>query len=468
LTEPPRWHHEAWIPLLAGLYWLWSAPGHGLLGFAFSVVPGTLLLASGAAMFLMPGDLRISQFAALGGVLGAVLALPAFFVVGFVHGLVLVAASAAACVAAGMYTTRVEPGRADVPTPEPSPRLAAEVAIDELILATDTLTTMLGRDKDYARIRDEIERARDLFESAGWLEKPVDYHMIPPQLDSPSLVSASAGGVAYEHMSFESGYSPREDEPGRQRWDGYAPNHTAHAWVLRHRDGPRPWLICIHGYRMGRPTLDIGAFRPDWLHQELGLNLLLPVLPMHGPRTTGWRSGEGFIGAEVLDTIHAEAQTIWDIRRMIGWMRAQEATGIGAYGLSLGGYNTALLASFHGGLACAIAGVPASDFARLLFRHSPTFHARQTLRSGIDEARVADVLGVVSPLVLNPLIPRERRFLFGAPSDRIVPADQVCDLWRHWERPRIEWYPGGHLTFSAHPGVRELVEEGLRAGGLAS
>lgn len=467
MSDPPRWHHEAWIPLIAGLYWLWSAPGHGIPGFLFSVLPGSLLLGSGLAMLLMPGDLHISQFAALGGGLGALLALPAFVVVGLFHGLALAALSAAAFVAAGTYTVRLEPRRREVAPPPPGLRLAAEVAGDELILSVNTFTAMVRRDGDFERIRREIERAGELYESMGWLEKPIGYHVFPPGLESPAIFSDVTRGAAYERLSFESGYEPNEGEPGRERWLDRTANRTAHAWVMRHRDGPRPWLVCIHGYQMGRPLLDFAAFRPDWLHHRLGLNLLLPVLPLHGPRTIGWRSGDGFLGADILDTVHAEAQAIWDIRRMLGWAGAEGATGVGVYGLSLGGYNAALLASLTEGLDCVIAGIPASDFARLFFRHRPTLEVRRAALRGIDEERVSEVLRVVSPLALAPRLPRERRFLFAAAADRIVPADQVLDLWRHWERPRIEWYPGAHLTFGVHAGVRALVEEGLRAGSLA-
>jgi hypothetical protein len=466
MSDPPRWHHEAWIPLIAGLYWLWSAPAHGVPGFLFSVLPGSLLLGSGLAMLLMPGDLRISQFAALGGGLGALLALPAFIVMGLFHGFALAALSAAAFVAAGTYTLRLEPGRREVAPPRFGPRLAAEVAGDELILSVNTFSAMVKRDDDFERIRREIEQAGELYESMGWLEKPVGYHVFPPGLEDPAILSDTTFGTAYEHLSFESGYEPKEDEPGRGRWLSRTANRTAHAWVMRHRDGPRPWLVCIHGYQMGRPPLDFAAFRPDWLHRRLGLNLLLPVLPLHGPRAIGWCSGDGFLGADILDTVHAEAQAVWDIRRMLDWTRAEGATRVGMYGLSLGGYNAALLASLNEGLDCVIAGIPASDFARLFFRHRPTFEVRRAMLRGIDEQRVSEVLRVVSPLPLAPRLPRERRFLFGATMDRIVPVDQVLDLWHHWERPRIEWYPGAHSTFSAHHGVRALVEEGLRAGGL--
>jgi hypothetical protein len=101
LSDSLRWPREAWFPLAAGLFWLWRAPEHGLPGFVFSVIPGCLLLGSGVAMLLMPGDRRIANFAAAGGMLGLLFALPAFFVVGFGAGLLLVAASALSFIAAG-------------------------------------------------------------------------------------------------------------------------------------------------------------------------------------------------------------------------------------------------------------------------------------------------------------------------------------------------------------------------------
>jgi hypothetical protein len=59
-------------------------------------------------------------------------------------------------------------------------------------------------------------------------------------------------------------------------------------------------------------------------------------------------------------------------------------------------------------------------------------------------------------------VPRERRYLFAAVADRLIPAAQVRDLWRHWEQPRIEWYQGGHVTFGLHPPVRALIDDALR------
>jgi hypothetical protein len=84
----------------------------------------------------------------------------------------------------------------------------------------------------------------------------------------------------------------------------------------------------------------------------------------------------------------------------------------------------------------------------------------------LDAARMAEIMRVVSPLALESQVPVDRRFVFAAVADRLVPPEQAGRLWEHWDRPRIEWYQGGHMTFRAHPNVRLLVEEGLRSAAL--
>jgi dienelactone hydrolase len=379
----------------------------------------------------------------------------------------LVAASLAGMVAAGSHSVLLEPPVPGVPEPPPSHALSLQVAIDEALLATMALTNPLPRTGDHARIDNEIADAIELFDAQGWLEKPANYHVTPPPLTRPELRAARTRNLAYEHLSFDSEYEPHAGEPGRDRWLGHGANRRAHAWVLRHADGPRPWLVGIHGYRMGLPLLDLLAFTPEYFHERLGLNLLLPVLPLHGPRKIGRHSGDGFIGAEVMDSAHAEAQAMWDIRRMLGWIRGQDASGVGVLGLSLGGYNAALLASLDDDLSCAILGIPLADFARAMFRHAPPLHLQDARDAGIDQDRTHQVLRVVSPLALEPKVDKQHRAIFAASADRLVPADQPRDLWRHWDEPRIEWYPGAHLTFRAHAPVRRLVVESLRGAGLA-
>ena len=126
------------------------------------------------------------------------------------------------------------------------------------------------------------------------------------------------------------------------------------------------------------------------------------------------------------------------------------------------------IASLDAELACAIAGIPVTDFTRTYYRHLPPLHLQSAQWQGLAELNLRELLRVVSPLALEPQIPRERRWIFGGIADRLVPADQVHDLWKHWEQPRIAWYPGGHLTFRLHANVPKLVLTALVESGLSS
>ena len=324
MFEQRRWPREAWFPIAAGLLCLWSGARAEPIVFLLAAPPGLLLLAGGGSTLLWPGDHRIPHFTALGGVLGVLFALLAWPWLGLWLGALLLAGSAAAFVAAGASSVHQEPHVEQVPLPEPSLRLFARVALDEAVMASLQAWMRFPGGDEARRVHDEVVEASEIFAANGWLEKPRDYHAQPPELHSPRLVTRNARRIEYEHLSFESEYEPHAREPGRERWLAYAPNRTAHAWVLRHAGAERPWLVCVHGFRMGSPRIDFTAFNPRKFHEGLGLNLLFPVLPLHGPRKVGLRSGDRFMDGNVLDTIHGEAQALWDLRRMLSWMEANE------------------------------------------------------------------------------------------------------------------------------------------------
>lgn len=175
------------------------------------------------------------------------------------------------------------------------------------------------------------------------------------------------GAAGAERLAFESEYEPWDEEI-REAYQAVRANRTAVATLWRHADGPRPTLICLHGYAMGRTAWDARAFDVRWLHRDLGLDVVLPVLPLHGPRARGRRSGEGFLGGHPLWTNAAFGQAVWELRRLAGWLRAQGAPAVGVYGLSLGGYTAALFASVERRLACAVPGLPFASLADLQLR----------------------------------------------------------------------------------------------------
>jgi len=463
LRRPP----EAWALLAAGIAWLAAASAAGAFAFAVALLPGSLLLASGVGGLLLWDDPRVRRAGALGAVLGLLLALPMLFVAGVATGLLLFVLAAAAFAAAGMISLRETPGAPGVTQPEPSLRLSAEIAADDAMLALFDFALPQPSDAEAQRHVRELAEADELFAARGWLEKPASFHATPAAFDAVTSEKRRFARTDFEHLRVESGYAPHPDEPGRERWLRYAPTRDAHAWLLRGADPGRPWLVCIHGYRMGHAPIDLTAFRAAQLRDRLGLNVLLPVLPLHGPRRIGRLSGDGFFGADVLDMLHAEAQAMWDLRRWLGWIRAQGGTKIGAYGLSLGGYNAALLAGLDGELACVVAGIPATDLAALVWEHGPA-HVLHTAESrGLDRERAERVLRVVSPLALAPLVPAECRWIFAGSADQLVPAAHVQRLVEHWGEPRTHWYEGAHLTFGAHAGVARHLAEALRGAGLA-
>ncbi|MEE8580623.1 MAG: hypothetical protein V3T33_03445, partial [Myxococcota bacterium] len=51
-------------------------------------------------------------------------------------------------------------------------------------------------------------------------------------------------------------------------------------------------------------------------------------------------------------------------------------------------------------------------------------------------------------------------------ADRLASPDHARDLWKHWETPRLAWYPGGHVSFLWEPVVAELIREALVGCGM--
>jgi hypothetical protein len=353
----------------------------------------------------------------------------------------------------------------EIPVVRPTVALAGQAFLDEIVLAGFRMIRPVNTDPvALARIDRETAAAADLYDEAGWCDEPLRFFAKPPALTEVTLRRVDGRRHTYERLSFDSGYEPHTGEPGRDRWLGYGANRRARAWVLRHGEH-RPWLVCIHGARMGRPELDLALFRARWLHHDLGLNVAFPVLPLHGPRGKGLAKGSMFPGEDVLDNVHGAAQAVWDVRRLLSWIRAQDRNApIGLNGISLGGYVTALVASIDDGLACAILGVPAVDLVDLIEQHSglaPTDERRRLIEPAKRVGRV------VSPLALTPLVPDEGRFVYAGLADRLVhPRHQVIRLWEHWGRPDIAWYEGGHTGFSRSKPVGRFLREALARSGL--
>ncbi len=352
----------------------------------------------------------------------------------------------------------------ELPIARPTLALTAQAFRDEIVLMGLKARRPVSRPEVFERITREVEAGLEFYGHKGWLDKPKGFFAKPPPLSDVTVRKVKGRRGSFYRIFFDSGYRPRPGEPGAQRWLGYTANNREYALLLRHPE-PRPWLVNVHGTEMGRAPLDLALFRAWKLHDELGLNVVMPVLPMHGPRARGLPKGAVFPGEDVLDDVHATAQAVWDIRRLLSWIRSQEPESqIGLNSLSLGGYIAALVASLETGLTCAILGVPVADLVGLLGRHSGLAEddpRRQTMT-------LAEPIGrMISPLSLDPLVPMRGRFIYAGVADQIVhPREQVVRLWEHWGKPEIGWYPGGHTGFFRSRPVQRFVQAALQQSGL--
>lgn len=453
------------IGAVGGLMLVSSLNWHGAL--LLLCLPSSLsLLASGVGLLLWPGDSRLPQYAIWGAVLGAIVmpllalsgeGLSALF---FLLGLI------AAYLCAGRVSLQMFPQVRGAPAVAQDLRSAAHIGADEFIMAWFKLMARPPRGDAVARIVDELE------DWEKWLGKrrkrePQSLHPRPPDLLKVESEDRQFFGLNYRHIRFDSGYAPDPQMPGQARWLSYADNQTAHAWILEHSGAARPWLLCIHGYRMGSPALDFGVFRPDYFHRKLGLNLACMVLPLHGPRRKGVFSGDGYLEGEFMDFIHAELQAQWDLRRLLSWLRlVKHAPRIGVYGVSLGGYNTALLSGLDDDLCCAVAGIPVTDMAATQWRHFPRPELAMLEQAQVTEQRIRDAYAPVSPLQFSPRLSADQLGIFAGSLDELVWPDQPLMLQQHWQGAGLDWYPGAHLTFSGQAAVTNTLKQTFIAGGL--
>ncbi len=346
----------------------------------------------------------------------------------------------------------------------------AQGAIDQGFISTVAMMAGIPRSAELRRISAELADARDLFARRGWLDDPAGYHRQPKPLTKyslePARLWAGLNPTDYQHLVFESGYRPHRSEPGRERWSDYEENRQGHAYVFEHEGTRRPWLVCVHAFLMGSPMMNFYGFDVDWLHHELGLNIITPILPLHGPRKPGLMSGGELMSIDYMNALHGFAQATSDLRRTIGWLRERGATKVGLYGLSLGAYNSALACSLEDDLECVIAGIPVIDFTSMARDNENLITRGRRDAAGLDWQLIDDVMSVAAPLRLKPRVAANRRFIFAGLADRMAPPAQARSLWRHWERPETHWYQGSHVAFRWAGSIRGFVEGALETSRL--
>ncbi len=339
---------------------------------------------------------------------------------------------------------------------------------------------MIGRAAPRAEPRDHEDRRAQLVELAaayadGTLGIPSRFFPAP---DEPTVRVSPLGegplATQVVDLSYPSEYQPFLPAARDLHLRATA-NLTAHArWWTSGRG--RPTIVLLHGWGGGNHWVTERAFGVGyWLRH--GYDVAAFVLPYHGARTPGTgamrtlSSGSLFPSIHPMRTNEAFGQAIHDLRGLAKFLRGRGAGAIGALGMSLGGYTTALWASVagagdDGGVDFAVAMIPAVSMARVMWRLGEHTAERQRAeRDGITEDLLADAFAVHTPTTRPPRIPAEARFVIAGKGDRITGPDQAEVLAAHWGVD-VRWFDGGHLAQLGRGGAIRDVRRQLGQLGL--
>lgn len=401
------------------------------------------------------------------GLLALAVAVPLFAVGG---GALAWIATGAAVVAIALALRQAERG---VPPASRTVSLHGAVSADLLLAAVWEGTAQFRRVPALPRAAADVEDALARWRDAGWTAAPARAFAAPPPLEKVQIeMRAVGGGGEAEHLRFASEFEPADPEIAGA-FVAREANRSAHVLLWRHRGAaPRPTLIVLHGFGMGRLARDLPWLRLrglDWMgaHRTLDVDIAYVILPFHGPRSDGTPSGRGFFDVHPLFAPAALAQAVWELRRLAGWLRAQGTPAVGVHGLSLGGCAAALFAAFDPALACAVPMCPAVDLAGIFWRQLPPGRRREWRDAGLGPARLAEAWSLAAPLRHRPQVATPGRLVIGAIGDQIATPSGVDALWRHWDEPAIHWLPGAHLAWLGQQALGARLAEHLRATLLA-
>jgi pimeloyl-ACP methyl ester carboxylesterase len=325
-------------------------------------------------------------------------------------------------------------------------RQFGEVMLDELVLSGFSLL-----DRGPAAVRPLsacVAAAEEL--SALGIDRA---HAEPPPLRVNEIRRQRIGRLAYERMTFE--HDPAL--PTTLQADGLGGPVRAVVHLLRHHDGPRPWLIWVHGAGQGRPD-DMLLSRIDRICRGLGFNVALPVQPGHGPRRGHWPA---YPDMDPLGNVAGMMRAVSEVRAVVRWAQPQ-ANAIVVSGISMGTPVAALVSHLERQIDAVALYTPILGLNAMIARHLGRWgSSRDGYRELLGSPVVSRLTSVIDPLAVEPGPPPERRLIVGAWHDRMAMREPATALQERW-RGELYWYDGGHVGHVFSRRVQRVTERFLQ------
>lgn len=339
---------------------------------------------------------------------------------------------------------RGDPARG-VPPSLPGPRVVGESAIDELFIAINSVTRRIP---DAMTIAASVERCRQVADAVSALGVH-GVHREPGTAVITRTTAKSFGGTTYQHVE----YRAAVELPEPLTIPAY-PGGGACARILRRGGRGRRWIVWIHGAAQGRRD-DLYSFRAAHLHDELGYEVVLPVLPALSRRRT---AGVGYPGMDPLSNVALSVAAVAEIRSLVRWIETQDPSEITIAGTSLGGPLAALVASLEPGVRSVLAVVPMLDMHATLAHHMDRGGERgRELAALMRDQSVRAVSSVVDPLAVLPIPAPGRRMVVAASNDRVTSVRAAQRLHDHWDG-RVHWFRGSHVGHAFSKDVKAVVD----------
>lgn len=358
---------------------------------------------------------------------------------GITRELGLVLPRTVAGVKAGVDTTGL------VPLAPGGVRQYGEVLLDELVLTGFSVLS----DSVPKRVR-SLESCVPAAEELSVLG--IDgAHTEPTPLRVRSIKRRRYAGLSYERMRFD--HDPVLP-PSLAEFGG--PSRAA-VHLVRHRDGPRPWVIWIHGAGQGGAQ-DMVMSRIDRIHRELGFNVAMAIQPGHGCRRGYFPT---YPDMDPLGNVASMMRSVSEVRALVRWVRRQ-ASAVVVLGVSMGTPVAALISHLERDIDAVALLTPILGLNGMIARHlGRSGSSHREFRSLLRSEVVAQLTAVIDPLQADPAPPPQRRLIVAARHDRMAMLEPALVLQQKWGG-QLYWYAGGHVSHVFSRRVQAVSERFLR------
>ena len=308
-------------------------------------------------------------------------------------------------------------------------RQFGEVMLDELVLSGFSL---LGGGPAAVRPLSDCAAAAEELSALG-----IDgAHADPEPLRVQTIRQRRIGRLAYERMTFN--HDPAL--PKTLEADGLGGPAKAVVHLCRHRDGPRPWLVWVHGAGQGG-TEDLVLSRIGRIHHRLGFNVAMPVQPGHGCRRREWPA---YPDMNPLGNVAGMMRAVSEVRAVVRWAQPQANTVVVA-GISMGTPVAALVSHLERRVDAVALYTPILGLNAMIARHLGRWgSSRDGYRELLQSSEVSRLTSVIDPLAVDPVPPQQRRLIVGAWHDRMAMREPAVALQQRWGG-QLYWYDGSHV-----------------------